>query len=57
MSKDELNDLEEPREEDPALETAIMAIRKTYEAYKERGIKKPLSAAIYKVWKVVDKNE
>ena len=57
MSKDEINDLEEPREEDPALEAVIMAIRKTYAVYKERDIQKPLAAAIYKVWKVVDRNE
>lgn len=57
MSKDEMEDLQEVQPEDPALEAAIMAIRKTYAAYKERDIKKPLAAAIYKVWKVVDKNE
>ena len=57
MSKDEMEDLQEPVQEDPALEAAITAIRKTYAAYKERGIKKPLSAAVYKVWKVVDRNE
>ena len=57
MSKDEMNDLEEPREEDPALEAAIAAIRKTYAAYKGREIEKPLSAALYKTWKVVNKEE
>lgn len=58
MNKDEvMDDLQEVQPEDPALEAAIMAIRKTYAAYKERGIKKPLAAAIYKVWKVVDKSE
>ena len=58
MSKDEvMEDLQEPVQEDPALEAAIMAIRKTYAAYKERDIQKPLAAAIYKVWKVVDRNE
>lgn len=55
MSKDEMEDLQEPVQEDAALEAAIMAIRKTYAAYKERGIKKPLSAAVYKVWREVDR--
>ncbi len=57
MSKDEMEDLQEPVQEDPKLEAAIMAIRKTYAAYKERDIQKLLAAAIYKIWKVVDKNE
>lgn len=58
MSKDEMTeDLREPTQEDPKLEAAITEIRKTYAAYKERDIKKPLAAAIYKVWKVADRNE
>lgn len=57
MSKDEMEDLQEVQPEDAALEAAITEIRKIYAAYKEIGIKKPLSAAIYKVWKVVNKNE
>lgn len=57
MSKDEMNDLEEPREEDPKLEAAIMAIRKIYAAYKGREIEKPLSAALHKVWEVANKDE
>ena len=58
MSKDEvMDDLQEVQPEDPALEAAIMAIRKIYAAYKQIDIQKPLSAAIYKTWKLVNKNE
>lgn len=58
MSKDEMTeDLHEPTQEDPKLEAAITAIRKTYAAYKDREIEKPLSAALYKTWKVVNQNE
>ena len=58
MSKDEvMEDLQEPVQEDPKLEAAITALRKTYAAYKERDIQKPLAEAIYKVWEVADKNE
>ena len=58
MSKDEvMEDLQEPVQEDPKLEAAITAIRKIYAAYKGREIEKPLSAALYKVWEVADKNE
>jgi len=57
MSKDEvMEDLQEPVQEDPALEAAITAIRKTYAAYNGK-IEKPLSAALYKTWKVVNRNE
>ena len=57
MSKEEImDDLREPTQEDPKLEAAITAIRKIYAAYKGK-IEKPLSAALYKTWKVVDKNE
>ena len=57
MSKDEMTeDLREPAQEDPKLEAAITALRKTYAAYKGK-IEKPLSAALYKTWKVVNRNE
>lgn len=57
MSKDEMiEDLHEPTQEDPKLEAAITAIRKTYAAYKGK-IEKPLSAALYKTWKAVNRNE
>ena len=57
MSKEEImDDLREPTQEDPKLEAAITAIRKTYAAYNGK-IEKPLSAALYKTWKVVNKNE
>ena len=57
MSKDEMiEDLHEPTQEDPKLEAAITAIRKIYSAYKGK-IEKPLSAALYKTWKVVNRNE
>ena len=57
MSKDEMTeDLHEPTQEDPKLEAAITAIRKTYAAYKG-VIEKPLSTALHKVWEVSDKNE
>lgn len=58
MSKDEvMEDLQEPVQEDPKLEAAITAVRKTYAAYKGREIEKPLSAALYKTWKVVNREE
>lgn len=58
MSKDEvMEDLHEPTKEDVYLEAALSMIRKTYAAYKAKGIDKPLSAALYKTWKVVNKNE
>ena len=51
-----IEDLHEPTQEDPKLEAAITAIRKTYAAYNGK-IEKPLSAALYKTWKVVNRNE
>lgn len=58
MSKDEMNDLQEPRMEDPALERVIGRIRKEYERNLMRpDVRKPLAAAIYKVWKEVDHSE
>lgn len=58
MSKDEMNDLQEPRMEDPALERVIGRIRKEYERNLMRpDVGKPLAAAVYKVWKEVDRSE
>ena len=58
MSKDEvMDDLQEPQPEDHELERALDQIRKEYKRNRERSINKPLSAAVYKTWKVVDRNE
>lgn len=58
MSKDETyEDLQEPQPEDHELERALDQIRKEYKRNRERKITKPLSAAVYKTWKVVNRNE
>ena len=58
MSKDETyEDLQEPQPEDHELERALDQIRREYKRNRERKITKPLAAAIYKIWKVVNKNE
>lgn len=57
MSKDEMNDLQEPREEDPKLEAAIADVRDRYDAYKMAGLECPLSAALFAVWVEVNRDE
>lgn len=58
MSKDEvMDDLQEPQPEDHELERALDQIRKEYKRNREREITKPLSAAVYKTWKEVNKYE
>jgi len=58
MSKDETyEDLQEPKPEDHELERALDQIRKEYKRNRERCINKPLSAAVYKTWKEVNKRE
>ena len=58
MSKDEIyEELNEPKPEDHELERALDQIRKEYKRNRERCINKPLSAALYRTWKVVNRNE
>lgn len=57
MSKDEMNDLQEPREEDPKLEAAIAMVRTLYDAFKKAGFDYPLAKALHAVWEGVCANE
>ncbi len=50
MSKDEMNDLQEPRKEDPKLEAAIAMVRTLYDAFKKAGFDYPLAKALHAVW-------
>lgn len=58
MSKDEMNDLQEPRAEDPKLEEAVNLVRDIYYAFKKAGFDYPLAKALHAVWqREVDRNE
>ena len=58
MSKDEMNDLQEPRKEDPKLEEAVNLVRDIYYAFKKSGFDYPLAKALHAVWqREVDRNE
>ena len=58
MSKDEMDDLQEIRNEDPRLEQVLSQIRAEYNKMQQREwIRKPLAAALYKIWKEVDRDE
>ena len=58
MSKDEMNDLQEPRAEDPKLEAAIAMVRALYDTFKKAGFDYPLAKALHAVWqREVDRNE
>ena len=53
MSKDEMNDLQEPRKEDTELEEAIARLRERYSIYKAAGMEAPLASAIFSTWQEV----
>lgn len=53
MSKDEMNDLQEPRKEDPKLEEAVARLRDLYSRYKSAGIEMPLESALFSTWQEV----
>lgn len=57
MSKDEMNDLQEPRKEDPKLEEAVARLRERYSTYKAAGIEAPLTSALFSTWQEVYANE
>lgn len=58
MSKDEMNDLQEVRPEDPALERILCRVREEYQRAQLRPeILKPKSYALYKIWREVDHSE
>lgn len=57
MSKDEMNDLQEPRKEDPKLEEAVARLRDLYSRYKSAGIEMPLESALFAAWQEVYENE
>ena len=58
MSKDEvMEDLQEPREEDPKLEEAVARLRERYSTYKDAGIEAPLTSALFSTWQEVYADE
>lgn len=58
MSKDEMDDLQEPRMEDPALERILCRVREEYQRAQLRPeIRKPKAYALHKVWREVDRSE
>lgn len=57
MSKDEMNDLQEPRAEDPKLEEAVARLRDLYSRYKAAGIETPMASAFFSTWKEVYAHE
>ena len=58
MSKDEMNDLQEVRPEDPALERILYRIREEYQRAQLRPeILKPKAYALHKVWREVERSE
>ena len=57
MSKDEMNDLQEPRKEDPKLEEAVARLRDLYSRYKSAGIEMPLESALFSTWQEVYADE
>ena len=57
MSKDEMNDLQEPRKEDPKLEEAVARLRERYSTYIAAGIEAPLTSALFSTWQEVYENE
>ena len=57
MSKDEMNDLQEPRAEDPKLEEAVARLRDLYSRYKSAGIEAPLTSALFSTWQEVYADE
>lgn len=58
MSKDEMNDLQEVRPEDPALERILCRIREEYQRAQLRPeISKPLAYTLQKIWREVDRSE
>lgn len=58
MSKDEvMEDLQEPRAEDPELEEVVARLRWRYSVYKDAGIEAPLASALFSTWQEVYANE
>ena len=57
MSKDEMNDLQEPRAEDPKLEEAVARLRDLYSRYKNAGVEMPLESALFAAWQEVYESE
>ena len=57
MSKDEMNDLQEPRKEDPKLEEAVARLRERYSTYIAAGIEAPLTSALFSTWQEVYADE
>ena len=58
MSKDEvMEDLQEPRAEDPKLEEAVARLRDLYSRYKSAGIEMPLESALFSTWQEVYESE
>ena len=57
MSKDEMNDLQEPRKEDPKLEEAVARLRERYSTYIAAGIEAPLTSALFATWQEVYAHE
>ena len=57
MSKDEMNDLQEPRKEDPELEEAVARLRDLYSRYKNAGVEMPLESALFATWQEVYADE
>ena len=57
MSKDEMNDLQEPRAEDPKLEEAVARLRDLYSIYIAAGIEAPLASALFSTWQEVYAHE
>ena len=57
MSKDEMNDLQEPRAEDPKLEEAVARLRERYSTYIAAGIEAPLTSALFSTWQEVYADE
>lgn len=58
MSKDEvMEDLQEPRAEDPKLEEAVARLRDLYSRYKSAGIEAPMASALFSTWQEVYAHE
>lgn len=57
MSKDEMNDLQEPRAEDPKLEEAVAMLRERYHTYIDADIEAPLTSALFSTWQEVYAHE
>lgn len=58
MSKDEMNDLQEVRPEDPALERILCKVREEYQRAQLRPeILKPKAYALQKIWREVERSE